>query len=313
MLGVWWAGAEPDVLPAGEEAARATRRWRCTSRRQLPGARGHLQVRISPRQVARQAQGCRLGAVQPRHDQRDVRGRGGAHRQAKFGNKPLTGEQVRWGLENLDLSADRMKELGFEGLLLPLKVTCDNHDGARPPASTNGTASLEVRLRLVPRGRKDCRRWSRTRRRNTPRRRRSPPATARRRAELSTIARAVLPFPASRGDGAASARRDECNTTAASDPSAPVRRGHSAERGRQAHDRRHHCSRSTTSRSSTTTSSWCLRACRWRCRRAASSRCSAPTAPARRRRSRRSRTCCAASAARSPKAASCAAARGSTG
>ena len=35
--------------------------------------------------------------------------------QGKFGNKPLTGEQVRWGLENLDLSAARLKELGFEG------------------------------------------------------------------------------------------------------------------------------------------------------------------------------------------------------
>jgi branched-chain amino acid transport system substrate-binding protein len=37
---------------------------------------------------------------------------------------------VRWGLENLDLSADRLKELGFEGLLRPVKVTCENHAGA---------------------------------------------------------------------------------------------------------------------------------------------------------------------------------------
>ena len=26
MLGVWWSGAEPDVVPAGEKAPRATRR-----------------------------------------------------------------------------------------------------------------------------------------------------------------------------------------------------------------------------------------------------------------------------------------------
>ena len=37
--------------------------------------------------------------------------------QEKYGNKPLTGEQVRWGLENLDLTAARLKELGFEGVL----------------------------------------------------------------------------------------------------------------------------------------------------------------------------------------------------
>ncbi len=39
--------------------------------------------------------------------------------QAKFGNKPLTGEQVRWGFENLDLTADRIKQLGFEGMIGP--------------------------------------------------------------------------------------------------------------------------------------------------------------------------------------------------
>ena len=51
--------------------------------------------------------------------------------QKKFGNKPLTGEQVRWGIENLDLSAARLKELGFEGMLQPLKVTCADHEGTR--------------------------------------------------------------------------------------------------------------------------------------------------------------------------------------
>ena len=51
--------------------------------------------------------------------------------QTKFGNKPLTGEQVRWGIENLDLSAARLKELGFEGMLQPLKVTCADHEGTR--------------------------------------------------------------------------------------------------------------------------------------------------------------------------------------
>jgi branched-chain amino acid transport system substrate-binding protein len=25
----------------------------------------------------------------------------------KFGNKPMTGEQIRWGFENLNLSAER--------------------------------------------------------------------------------------------------------------------------------------------------------------------------------------------------------------
>ena len=50
--------------------------------------------------------------------------------QGKFGKKPLTGEQVRWGFENLNLTADRIKELGFDGMLKPIKFSCADHQGA---------------------------------------------------------------------------------------------------------------------------------------------------------------------------------------
>jgi branched-chain amino acid transport system substrate-binding protein len=51
--------------------------------------------------------------------------------QEKYGKKPLTGEQVRWGFENLNLTADRIKALGFEGMMKPMKITCEDHEGAR--------------------------------------------------------------------------------------------------------------------------------------------------------------------------------------
>jgi branched-chain amino acid transport system substrate-binding protein len=50
----------------------------------------------------------------------------------KFGNKPLTGEQVRWGFENLNLTAARLQELGLEGFAQPIKVTCEDHEGNGP-------------------------------------------------------------------------------------------------------------------------------------------------------------------------------------
>jgi branched-chain amino acid transport system substrate-binding protein len=43
--------------------------------------------------------------------------------------KEVTGEMVRDGLEALDITAARLKELGFEGLVQPVKVTCANHEG----------------------------------------------------------------------------------------------------------------------------------------------------------------------------------------
>jgi len=50
--------------------------------------------------------------------------------QEKFGYKPLTGEQVQWGLEHLDLTEERLKELGAEGFLSPIKTSCADHEGS---------------------------------------------------------------------------------------------------------------------------------------------------------------------------------------
>ncbi|MDM8563156.1 ABC transporter substrate-binding protein, partial [Candidatus Marithioploca araucensis] len=49
--------------------------------------------------------------------------------QEKFGHKPLTSEQVRWGLEHLNLTEKRIKELGAEGLISPIKTSCADHEG----------------------------------------------------------------------------------------------------------------------------------------------------------------------------------------
>jgi branched-chain amino acid transport system substrate-binding protein len=46
-----------------------------------------------------------------------------------FGNQPLTGAQVQWGLEHLSLTAARLKELGAEGLLSPFSLSCRDHEG----------------------------------------------------------------------------------------------------------------------------------------------------------------------------------------
>lgn len=50
--------------------------------------------------------------------------------QEKYGKgKPVTSEQVRWGLENLNLSQERLNELGFGKILRPVKTSCQNHLG----------------------------------------------------------------------------------------------------------------------------------------------------------------------------------------
>ena len=46
------------------------------------------------------------------------------------GKRPLTGEEVRDGFENLDITEARLAELGLTGFMPPIKVTCADHEGA---------------------------------------------------------------------------------------------------------------------------------------------------------------------------------------
>ena len=49
--------------------------------------------------------------------------------QGKFGKKPLTGEQVRWGLEHIKIDDARLAQLGAAGFIQPLNVSCADHEG----------------------------------------------------------------------------------------------------------------------------------------------------------------------------------------
>jgi branched-chain amino acid transport system substrate-binding protein len=48
----------------------------------------------------------------------------------EYGDKALSGEEMRWGFENLDITAERIEELGLTGVLPPTTVTCANHEGS---------------------------------------------------------------------------------------------------------------------------------------------------------------------------------------
>ncbi|MFP6716574.1 MAG: ABC transporter permease, partial [Alphaproteobacteria bacterium] len=49
----------------------------------------------------------------------------------EFGNN-ITGEEMRWGLEHIDLTDERLEELGATGFGRPFKVTCSDHEGNGP-------------------------------------------------------------------------------------------------------------------------------------------------------------------------------------
>ncbi|MGC4068298.1 MAG: ABC transporter substrate-binding protein [Polyangiaceae bacterium] len=49
--------------------------------------------------------------------------------QEKYGKRPLTGEEVRFGFENLNIDDARLAQLGALGLLQRIKLSCADHEG----------------------------------------------------------------------------------------------------------------------------------------------------------------------------------------
>ncbi|MGB6560754.1 MAG: ABC transporter permease, partial [Pseudolabrys sp.] len=45
------------------------------------------------------------------------------------GKKVITGEDMRRGLETLNITEARLKEIGAEGFAAPMKVACEDHNG----------------------------------------------------------------------------------------------------------------------------------------------------------------------------------------
>ena len=129
MIGVWWSGAEPDVVPAGDKAAGYK-----ALLLQHPAGKFKVHEDIEKFLVSK-------GKSQAKPDEiaHVLYNRGlinsvlgtEAIRTAmkKYGNKPMTGEQVRWGFEHLELTEARIKELGLDGMLLPIKFSCADHEG----------------------------------------------------------------------------------------------------------------------------------------------------------------------------------------
>ncbi len=121
---------EQNMIPAGEAAigficaslhgtGRVTSpSSRTSSPTSMPGARGLVQKGMSARRVGSGA--CCKALL-------TAEGLRTAMRQ--FGHQPLTGAQVQWGFEHLTLTAARLKELGAEGLLPPLTLSCRDHEG----------------------------------------------------------------------------------------------------------------------------------------------------------------------------------------
>ena len=131
MYGVWWAGAEPDVKDVGEGAKGYNALALNTSGQQpkvIQDILKHVHEKgqgSGPKDEVGQVLYTR-GVIISMLSVEAVR-----RAQERFGKgKVMTGEQIRWGMENLALDQKKLDAMGFTGVMQPLSTSCADHMGS---------------------------------------------------------------------------------------------------------------------------------------------------------------------------------------
>jgi branched-chain amino acid transport system substrate-binding protein len=133
MFGVWWSGAEPDVKDIGAGAKGYS-----ALALQHGADHGSKVIQDIIKYVHDKGQGSgpkdEVGQVlYMRGVITQMIGIEAVRRaQERFGKgKVMNTEQVRWGLENLNLDQKKLDALGFAGVMRPVSTSCQDHMG--PP------------------------------------------------------------------------------------------------------------------------------------------------------------------------------------
>lgn len=129
FIGIWWSSAEPDVRPAGDSAIGYKGLGFHAPGADFPAHQDILTYVYDEGlgRGEREAVGEVLynrGLINAVFSVEAVR-----TAQERFGNRPLTGEEVRWGMENLHITDERWAELGLEGFAREVEISCEDHEG----------------------------------------------------------------------------------------------------------------------------------------------------------------------------------------
>jgi branched-chain amino acid transport system substrate-binding protein len=132
MYGVWWSGAEPDV----KDVADGAKGYNAVTMQH--GAEPNAKV-VKDILSMVHGKGQGTGAKEEVGQVLYMRGlmsammatEGVRRAQERYGKgKVMTGEQTRWGLENLALDQKKLDGLGFAGVMRPVSTSCVDHMGS---------------------------------------------------------------------------------------------------------------------------------------------------------------------------------------
>ncbi len=131
IIGVWWSGAEEDVIPAGDAAKGYIAAGFNVSGANYPVIKD-IQKYVYAKGEGEMEDKSRVGSIYYNRGVvfAIVTVEAVRKAQERFGKgQPMTGEQVRWGLENLSMDDGYLKKLGATGFMQPLKLSCMDHEG----------------------------------------------------------------------------------------------------------------------------------------------------------------------------------------
>jgi branched-chain amino acid transport system substrate-binding protein len=132
MLGVWWSGAEQDVLPAGMAAKDFMAAEFAVAGRAYPVI-AEIEKHVYGEGSGRMDDAAAMGSIS--YNRGVVLGILTAEAvrvaQNRFGKgRPVTGQQLQWALEHLRLDERRLKQLGAAGFMPAIDTSCTDHAGA---------------------------------------------------------------------------------------------------------------------------------------------------------------------------------------
>jgi len=131
IVGVWWSGAEEDVIPAGDAAKGYIAAAFNVSGSSYPVIK-EIEKFVYAKGKGEMEDHSRVGSIY--YNRGVVFGIVSVEAirtaQENFGKgKPMTGDQIRWGLEHLSIDDKKLKQLGATGFMQALKVSCMDHEG----------------------------------------------------------------------------------------------------------------------------------------------------------------------------------------
>jgi branched-chain amino acid transport system substrate-binding protein len=132
VIGSWWAGSEEDTVPAGDAAKGYLSATFNVAGKTVPLI-ADIEKTVYGAGKGNLSDPGKIGTILYNRGVSSAILSVEAIRKAqeKYGKgKAMSGEQVRWGMENLNITEARLKTLGATGLLPEVRTSCANHEGS---------------------------------------------------------------------------------------------------------------------------------------------------------------------------------------